>query len=189
MIMINLKPLRLLFILLLPSLLYAQPYYFNHYQINEGLSNNAVICSMQDSQGFLWFGTKDGLNRFDGNNFKHFDATQSGKNSLGGNNIISLKEDFRKRIWIGTDQGIYCYDPVDEQFRLLSKQFENADVPVIVPINAKGSGLYPMECSIAMIWLVTQFNNLQNRTSILRLSAAQKMELYFLELLKVRSSR
>ncbi len=137
MIMINLKPLRLLFILLLPSLLYAQPYYFNHYQINEGLSNNAVICSMQDSQGFLWFGTKDGLNRFDGNNFKHFDATQSGKNSLGGNNIISLKEDFRKRIWIGTDQGIYCYDPVDEQFRLLSKKFENADVPVIVTDQRK----------------------------------------------------
>ncbi|MGE8423415.1 MAG: ligand-binding sensor domain-containing protein, partial [Sphingobacterium siyangense] len=135
--MINLKPLRLLFFLLLPSLLHAQPYYFNHYQINEGLSNNAVICSMQDSQGFLWFGTKDGLNRFDGNNFKHFDASKSGKNSLGGNNIISLKEDFRKRIWIGTDQGIYCYNPVDEQFRLLSKQFENADVPVIITDQRK----------------------------------------------------
>jgi len=136
--MINLKPLHFLFFLLLsPLLIHAQPYYFNHYQINEGLSNNAVICSMQDSYGFLWFGTKDGLNRFDGNSFKHFDASASEKNSLGGNNIISLKEDFKKRIWIGTDQGIYCYNPIDEQFRLLSKQFENSDVPVIITDQKK----------------------------------------------------
>lgn len=135
--MINLTQIRLLFFLLLPTLIQAQPYYFNHYQINEGLSNNAVICSMQDSYGFLWFGTKDGLNRFDGNSFKHFAASKSAKNSLGGNNIISLREDFRKRIWIGTDQGIYCYDPVDEQFKLLSKQFENADVPVIITDHQK----------------------------------------------------
>ncbi|MNK61165.1 Sensor histidine kinase TmoS [compost metagenome] len=136
--MINLKPVRFLYLLLLfPFLIQAQPYYFNHYQINEGLSNNAVICSMQDSYGFLWFGTKDGLNRFDGNSFKHFDASASDKNSLGGNNIISLKEDFKKRIWIGTDQGIYCYNPIDEQFKLLSKQFEHADVPVIITDQRK----------------------------------------------------
>jgi len=136
--MINLKPVRFLsFLVLFPFLIQAQPYYFNHYQINEGLSNNAVICSMQDSYGFLWFGTKDGLNRFDGNSFKHFDASASDKNSLGGNNIISLKEDFKKRIWIGTDQGIYCYNPIDEQFKLLSKQFEHADVPVIITDQRK----------------------------------------------------
>lgn len=136
--MINLKLLYKLFLLLLsPCLVFAQPYYFNHYQIDEGLSNNAVICSMQDSYGFLWFGTKDGLNRFDGNSFKHFNASASGKNSLGGNNIICLKEDFKKRIWIGTDQGIYCYNPVNEQFTLLSKRFENADVPVIITDHKK----------------------------------------------------
>ena len=136
--MTTLKPISLLYILvLLPTFIFAQPYYFNHYQINEGLSNNAVICSMQDSYGFLWFGTKDGLNRFDGNSFKHFDNSKSQKNSLGGNNIISLKEDFRKQIWIGTDQGIYCYDPIKEQFKLLSKQFEQAEVPVIITDQKK----------------------------------------------------
>src|SRR5690606_27333994 len=132
MIMANLKSLFILFLLLVGELVCAQPYYFNHYQINEGLSNNAVICSMQDSYGFLWFGTKDGLNRFDGHNFRHFNSSTTEKNSLGGNNIISLREDFNKHIWVGTDQGIYCYNPVDEQFRLLSKEFENADVPVII---------------------------------------------------------
>ncbi|MBC7424179.1 MAG: hypothetical protein H7334_12075, partial [Ferruginibacter sp.] len=42
----------------------AQPYFFRHYQVENGLSNNMVFCSVQDKNGFLWFGTKDGLNRF-----------------------------------------------------------------------------------------------------------------------------
>lgn len=112
----------------------AQPYYFNRYQINDGLSNNTVICSMQDSFGFLWFGTKDGLDRFDGNNFKHFDILNEVRNTIA-NNIISLVEDEHKNIWIGTDQGIYIYNPFKESFRLLSKEFANADVPVIVIDN------------------------------------------------------
>ena len=110
---------------------YAQPYYFNHYQINEGLSNNAVICSMQDSYGFLWFGTKDGLNRFDGNSFKQFTSSQQNPHSLGSNSIISLKEDDQKNMWIGTDQGIYSYDPIYERFKILDEKFRSTEVPVI----------------------------------------------------------
>ena len=115
---------------ILPKMLYGQPYYFNHYQITEGLSNNTVICSLQDSYGFMWFGTKDGLDRFDGNNFKHFDIHNKVRNTIA-NNIISLIEDHKKQIWIGTDQGIYLYDPVYETFKLVSDDFANADVPVI----------------------------------------------------------
>lgn len=110
---------------------FAQPYYFNHYQINEGLSNNAVICSMQDSYGFLWFGTKDGLNRFDGNTFKQFANIPKQKGSLGSNVIISLKEDYQKRMWIGTDQGIYSYNPLKEEFTILHESFRNMEVPII----------------------------------------------------------
>lgn len=50
----------------------AQPYYFRHYQVENGLSNSTVFCSTQDKFGFLWFGTKEGLNRFDGYHFKLF---------------------------------------------------------------------------------------------------------------------
>lgn len=123
--------LWLIFILIaFPRLLHAQPYYFKHYQINDGLSNNTVICSMQDSYGFLWFGTKDGLDRFDGNEFKHFDLRNPVRNTIA-NNIISLIEDDKKQIWIGTDQGIYIYNPIQEQFSLLNNAFANADVPII----------------------------------------------------------
>ena len=122
--------LILMLFFVLPTQQYAQPYYFNHYQINDGLSNNTVICSMQDSFGFLWLGTKDGLDRFDGNNFKHFDIRNHVLNTVA-NNIISLIEDNEKKIWIGTDQGIYIYNPIHETFALLSEEFANADVPVI----------------------------------------------------------
>jgi len=129
--MIKIKLLLLYFAyLLFSAYIHAQPYYFNHYQINEGLSNNAVICSMQDSYGFLWFGTKDGLNRFDGNSFKHFTSKEDHR-SLGSNSIISLKEDYQKKMWIGTDQGIYSYDPIHENFEILDEKFRSTEVPVI----------------------------------------------------------
>ena len=57
----------------------AQPYYFKHYQVENGLSNNTVYCSIQDNKGFLWFGTKEGLNRFDGYRFKLFRSDSEGK--------------------------------------------------------------------------------------------------------------
>src|SRR5579864_8730720 len=50
----------------------GQPYCFNHFQVENGVSNNSVECSIQDDDGFLWFGTISGLNRFDGYAFKMF---------------------------------------------------------------------------------------------------------------------
>jgi hypothetical protein len=63
----------------------AQPYYFRHYQVEDGLSNNAVVCCLQDRKGFLWFGTKDGLNRFDGYTFKIFRNNPDDSTSIGNN--------------------------------------------------------------------------------------------------------
>ncbi|NGM61530.1 histidine kinase [Sphingobacterium sp. SGG-5] len=97
----------------------SQPYYFTHYQVEQGLSNNAVLCSLQDSKGFMWFGTKDGLNRFDGYTFKVFQNDPSAGSLLGSNYIRALHESRDGKIWVGTDQGIYIFDPAFEQFRLL----------------------------------------------------------------------
>jgi ligand-binding sensor domain-containing protein/signal transduction histidine kinase len=97
---------------------YSQPYNFRHYQVENGLSNNAVICSVQDTKGFLWFGTKDGLNRYDGYSFKVF-RSEDKKESLGNNFIHSLYEDGNGKLWVGTEKGLYAYDPLLEQFHLL----------------------------------------------------------------------
>ena len=74
------------------QLLLGQDYYFEHYTVENGLSHNTVLSSLQDSKGFLWFGTKDGLNRFDGYTFKRFQNKPNDQKHLLGNYVESLLE-------------------------------------------------------------------------------------------------
>lgn len=97
----------------------AQIHYFTHYQVEQGLSNNSVLCSMQDNMGFMWFGTKDGLNRFDGYSFRVFQNDPNISTSLGSNYVRVLHEAHDGIIWVGTDQGIYLFDRAKEKFELL----------------------------------------------------------------------
>lgn len=105
--------------LLSANYLYAQPYYFKHYQVENGLSHNTVYCSVQDSRGFMWFGTKDGLNRFDGYTFKIYRHDPSNPKTIGSDLIHKLYIDKNKTLWLGTANGLYQYDPVYENFILL----------------------------------------------------------------------
>lgn len=83
----------------------------NSYTVKNGLSHNTIWCALQDSYGFIWFGTDNGLNCFDGQRNTIFrTSSQNKKQSLGSNFIYSLFEDKQRRIWIGTDRGIYIYD-------------------------------------------------------------------------------
>ena len=95
-----------------------QEYYFKHYEVNNGLSHNTVHCMAQDDNGFMWFGTKNGLNRFDGHKFKHYESTLTNPLGLGSNFIQCLSFSDNK-LWIGTDDGAYYYDSKFEQFHLL----------------------------------------------------------------------
>ncbi|MXV51006.1 histidine kinase [Pedobacter sp. HMF7647] len=98
---------------------FSQPYYFRRYQVENGLSHNTVFCSMQDSDGFMWFGTKDGLNRFDGYSFKTFRYDSEKPGSLSEGPIYSLYSDKKKRLWVGTFNGLYIYNPAKENFSLV----------------------------------------------------------------------
>ena len=108
----------IIFVLLLPTLLYSQSddLQFGHISTTDGLSNNSVICILQDRQGFMWFGTYDGLNRWDGYAFKIFTNDINDSNSISNNSISSIQEDALGRIWIGTDNGLNVYDPLTEKF-------------------------------------------------------------------------
>ncbi|MEO6720289.1 MAG: two-component regulator propeller domain-containing protein [Ferruginibacter sp.] len=101
------------------QLTFCQPYYFTHYQVENGLSNNAVMCSLQDHHGFMWFGTRDGLNRFDGLTFKIFRNNPDDSTTIGSNAITGLYEDDHDRIWAATEKGIYKYDETTEKFTQL----------------------------------------------------------------------
>lgn len=92
---------------------------FKKYQVNEGLSENTVNCITQDRKGFLWLGTKDGLNKFDGVNFTVY-RNQSGKeNSIGNNYIRSIMENGDTLLYIGTDDGMYIMNRISETFERL----------------------------------------------------------------------
>ena len=94
-------------------------YAFRSIDSGKGLSNNSVNAILQDRFGFMWFGTKDGLDRYDGLSFLSFSKE---KGTLGNNFINSLYEDGQGSIWIGTDMGVYIYSPVTESIRRFTRQ-------------------------------------------------------------------
>ncbi|RNL87055.1 hybrid sensor histidine kinase/response regulator [Sinomicrobium pectinilyticum] len=113
------KQLHIFFILIcIVNSLYGQDYYFRNYQVENGLSHNSITSSLQDHKGFMWFGTKDGLNRFDGYDFKVFQHNPNDRTSLG-NNFISVLHEYENNIWIGTNDGLYLYSQEKEDFRLI----------------------------------------------------------------------
>ncbi|TAH61793.1 MAG: hybrid sensor histidine kinase/response regulator [Fermentimonas caenicola] len=95
-------------------------YSFKHYNTDNGLSQNTVRTIMQDNMGFMWFGTKDGLNRFDGTTFKLFKFSPDGE--LSDNVFHRIIQDKNNNIWVSTENGVYIYDVVKEVFHVFDKK-------------------------------------------------------------------
>lgn len=143
--------LKILSLIGLLSVLYthsvAQNYFVqtDSYDNSQGLSQNHVLSIIQDNDGFIWVGTFDGLNRFDGSEFKQFTRHDS-TNSISNNTIWSLFEDENKIIWIGTISGLNKYNPTNESFYVYrtsqtdSQTISNNDVLSI--ISAKNNNLW-----------------------------------------------
>jgi len=99
--------------------------YFEHYTIEDGLSQNSVFDIAQDSKGFIWIATETGLNRFDGYNFKVYNQEVRKKNSLISGYIKSIAIDKLDRIWIGAVSGFSCFNPKDNTFYLFNNVENN----------------------------------------------------------------
>ena len=84
--------------------------------ISDGLSNNSVTTIFQDSDGYMWFGTYDGLNRYDGYNFKVFRNRINDKKSLPFNTIYNIEGDSKKNIWVGGSSGVCVYNKNNATF-------------------------------------------------------------------------
>lgn len=107
------KPLIILILsLLLPLAFHAEeaPMAFRHYSIDQGLPSNCVRDITQDSKGFIWFATDDGLVRFDGRQFRTFNPHEAVE-SAAENDFVSSVIEAGGRLWIGGDNGVYYYDP------------------------------------------------------------------------------
>ncbi len=111
------KILLLLLVFLHGFYTLGEELYFKSLTVNDGLTQHDVSCFLQDSFGFIWIGTYDGLNRYDGFNVLNFTHKTDEIESLSSNRILCLFEDSKKRIWIGTDgSGLNYYSLVTEKF-------------------------------------------------------------------------
>ena len=82
-----------------------------------GLSQSSVIAIHQDLQGQMWFGTRDGLNRYDGGNITVFRNNPKDSLSICNNDILSIEGDKSGNLWVGTYNGLNCYNPVSNVFK------------------------------------------------------------------------
>jgi len=88
--------------------------HIENFSVEDGLPHYSVTSVLQDHQGFLWVGTKDGLARFDGNSFKEFKHTSEGSSSFSPGAIIQDNEGY---LWLGTSNGLYRFNPKNETFQ------------------------------------------------------------------------
>lgn len=99
---------------------------FMHINSETGLSQSNVKTIIQDSYGFIWFGTKNGLNRYDGQRVVQFDCKDYVL-QRSNQNISALFEDDRHILWIGTDEGVFQYDPAADVFTFLDAQTDKGE--------------------------------------------------------------
>lgn len=92
-------------------------YYFDHVTTADGLPSNTIYCTMQDQNGFMWIGTRDGLSRYDGNSFRKMRDMAMG-DGIGGN-IFAINEDIEGKIWFSTPYGVHIFDPMTGKINAL----------------------------------------------------------------------
>ncbi|MGN6180470.1 MAG: hybrid sensor histidine kinase/response regulator transcription factor [Mucilaginibacter sp.] len=127
-----------------------------HYSTKDGLSHNGVLCIMRDHEGFMWFGTFDGINRFDGHNFVVYKSRPGDNSPLKSNKIRYIVEDKKGYLWIQTvDYQICHFDKKTERFRAIADSTNKRLFPphviidrvVVDPVNGvwlltKNEGMY-----------------------------------------------
>ena len=100
---------------------------FTHLTTNDGLSQGYVAAILQDRRGFMWFATRDGLNRYDGNSFVVYKNNPNDPSSLSSDFLQDLTEDDHGDLWIATNAGVNKFDPTTERFTHYLPDPENAD--------------------------------------------------------------
>ncbi len=111
---------------------YAQSgdYSFQHLTIEDGLSQSTVYAIVQDTSGFMWFGTREGLNRYDSRKIKTYYHDPENEHSISDNTIFSLYIDSHGRLWVGTNHGLNLYDSRTDRFeRIMLQEGDNATSP------------------------------------------------------------
>jgi signal transduction histidine kinase/CheY-like chemotaxis protein/streptogramin lyase len=130
------------------------------FSIHEGLSNPNVQCIARDSYGFMWLGTSNGLNRFDGYEIVCYYRTEAIYKGLPSSDIRSLYNDSKGNLWVGTTKGLCLYDPVKDKFNTYLQE-DSASLGSFDIVNI-------MEDEDLMLWLAAY------RSGVILLNPAEK---------------
>ncbi|MEW7289620.1 hybrid sensor histidine kinase/response regulator transcription factor [Aquimarina sp. 2304DJ70-9] len=109
-----------LFVFLIHLFAFAQESNFNnfiHFSVSEGLSQSTTVAIEQDQFGQMWIGTRDGLNKYDGEEIIVYRNISTDSTSLSNNDILSIQEDSEGFVWVGTHNGLNRFDPRTESFK------------------------------------------------------------------------
>jgi signal transduction histidine kinase/ligand-binding sensor domain-containing protein len=132
-------------------------YVFEHLTIEDGLSQSSVKSIFQDSRGFMWFGTQDGLNRYDGYSFKIFHYNSKDSSSISNNIIQQIAEGKNGKLWIATANGLNRYCTFSERFRRIKFPHQpnnnsgSENITSIVVQNVKGKEYIWVSTEVSII--------------------------------------
>lgn len=122
---------------------------FEHLTINDGLSQSSVRAILQDSYGFMWFGTQDGLNMYNGYVFEIFKNSRNDTSSISSNFIYDIKEDLQGYIWVATDNGL-------NRFNHNIKKFQRIDLNNYLTGKSLSNSILSINVDDNNIWFSTK---------------------------------
>lgn len=144
----------------------TENYTFKHLTIEDGLTQSTIFCILQDKIGFMWFGTTDGLNKYDGYKFTPYFNNSLDSNSISGNSIREIYEDGAGNIWIGTVEGeLNKFDRKTESFAhynltadsvvVYNPSYRYYDYPLAFSRNIDGTITAIVEENNEYLWIGT----------------------------------
>jgi signal transduction histidine kinase/ligand-binding sensor domain-containing protein/DNA-binding response OmpR family regulator len=145
-------------------------FFFDNISIEKGLSSQFVNAIAQDNDGFLWFGTGDGLNRYDGYTFKVFKHIPNDNSSISSSNVNCLLRTKDNTLWIGTEKGLNKYNPANQKFSIILP--ENDVLKELA--NQRIRSLF--EDSHQNLWIGTQNGLYKYKSNIFELYAFKDLQ-------------
>jgi two-component system sensor histidine kinase ChiS len=140
------------------SLAQSNSFVFHKLGMKDGLSESTVRTISEDQKGFMWFGSENGLNRYDGYNFTVYLNQKDDPYSISSNQIKYIFNDSKGNLWIGTRHGLNLYDPLKNRFynglsdTLVALQSVKGDIESILEdskgilwVTVNGVGLFKIE--------------------------------------------
>lgn len=192
------RTFTLISILLSYAAVWAQPgkYQFSQLHISSGLSHNQINCILKDKQGFMWFGTLSGLNRYDGYKFKVFKHNANDSTTINDDNILDIQSGPHDKLWVSTRAGYVFYDPEKEIFNRKPQEYLSSKAinGRIIDIRGNGNGLFYIITSAGLYTLgendakanlirqagISPFTSLSldSKGAIWTVNASGKLEMY-----------